>query len=767
MSPRFYRSLLSFVAAASCAAFAFPAITFLNPDVNAKNNVLFTVKATIPGNGSYDTLFSKDLSSGSIEQLTFFPEAMESLSNGAVLQVRSRFGVGRFDTRSSRFSWLDDYRPFYSGGLAGLGNLPPVASSPDGRWQVSIEPVSAARGRLVLYDAEKAMRTVIADTVDRGLVPVSWSPDSSVLLYSVKGTLFFARPESLFSVTSIDARYRVLGPGTIASVSWYAPGRFLYASGGSVYRVLASELFTRSLYSPLVGIGELAGKLPCPFDPSSDSLSGAPSGASALYAKDGRSVYYCVLSGDDYASSVRPTPLPYILLPGNTARLESTWTKDGLPVLFAHSVEDGKKAVKAWKLSETADGSVFTPLDVPAGTVELSVSKTGSLVAFRTATALAVYDSALWKEISSFRDERVVKATWADEPNLFIGGEETVRKWNAVDGSSSVLFLSSVESSGWDEQGVSVIAETARAGRYSYSGMMRWVPAATARIRPATGANAVWRVYADSSAGYYENMLYVRSAVGSGGTVPLVEEPRKRLDRPEDFASRPEAKAPQGGAFTHGSRTASREVALVFDAMDSLDGLPEILESLNRYGIRATFFINGEFIRQHPAAVNEIVKAGHQTASLFFTTWDLSGTLYRIDEDFIVRGLSRNEDAFYDATGQELTLLWHAPYYVNSPMIARAGEKAGYRYVSPDVSVLDWVTAEQDRSLPGLCKDSSSIIEEILAAKKPGSIIPVRIGKPAGSRPDYLFDRIDVLINALIEDGYGIVSVDALMKGAR
>jgi peptidoglycan/xylan/chitin deacetylase (PgdA/CDA1 family) len=262
-------------------------------------------------------------------------------------------------------------------------------------------------------------------------------------------------------------------------------------------------------------------------------------------------------------------------------------------------------------------------------------------------------------------------------------------------------------------------------------------------------------------------MLYVRSATTPGGTVPLIREPDKKLDKPADYASRADSSVPGVGTFTHGSRTAARVVALTFDAMDSLDGLPVILETLERYKIRATFFINGEFIRQHPAAVNEIVKAGHQTASLFFTTWDLSGTKYRIDGDFIVRGLSRNEDDFYNATGQELTLLWHAPYYVDSPMINEAGEKAGYRYVASDVSVLDWVTAETNRSLPGLCKDSATIIEDILAAKKPGSIIPVRIGKSEGSRPDYLYNKIEVLVNALIEDGYDIVSVEELIKNAR
>ena len=100
-------------------------------------------------------------------------------------------------------------------------------------------------------------------------------------------------------------------------------------------------------------------------------------------------------------------------------------------------------------------------------------------------------------------------------------------------------------------------------------------------------------------------------------------------------------------------------------------------------------------------------------------------------------------------------------------MILDAGDKAGYRYVAPDVNVLDWVTLEQERVTPGLCKDSARLIEDIMAAKKPGSIIPVRIGKPAGARPDYLYDKVDTLLNALIEAGYDIVSIDTLIKNAR
>ena len=84
------------------------------------------------------------------------------------------------------------------------------------------------------------------------------------------------------------------------------------------------------------------------------------------------------------------------------------WTRDGVPVVFAYAVEDGKKTVKAWKLVELPAGKLFTPLELPTGTLEVSVSRTGSLVAFRTAGALSVYDTASWKETASFHDERVV-----------------------------------------------------------------------------------------------------------------------------------------------------------------------------------------------------------------------------------------------------------------------------------------------------------------------------------------------------------------------
>lgn len=761
------RALALLVLAHASAEFS-----FLSPDINAANDVLFRIRASIPGDGTCTTLFRKNLDSGSLEQLTFYPESMESLAGGTLLQLRNRFGTVRYDATSDSFSWIADSKPFHSGGTVSFGSIEDSSASPDGRWLVTVEPVSSSLGKLVIHDVAKGASYTLSASVPRGSVPVSWSPDSAVMIYSVDGQLCFARPASFFSASAVGEKYRSLGLGSILSVSWFSPSRFLYASGSSVYRVQAAELFTRSLYAPLMGPGDLAGKLPCAFDPSRDSLCASPDGAAILFGKDGRSVYYCALDGDDYVSATRPAYFPYLLLPGNTARLSFLWTSETVPVVFSESIEDGKRSVKAWKLGSVDDAKVFSPLNVPANTESFAVSPDGSALAFSTAQGLIVYSASTWKESATWKDERVVSISWCDSSSLFVGGAETVRKWNYRSGVSSVILLSQITNAAWDEKETTALADTASLGRFASVNSLKWVPLATGKTRAASATNASWRLYVDSGKGTYSNMLYARSAKNPGGTRALVVEPTPPSAKSVARASSPshadssvaDANADPSGIFSHGSRTGLAQVSLVFDAMDALDGLPEILLLLERYGIRATFFVNGEFIREHPAAVNEIVKAGHQCASLFFTTWDLSGTTYRIDEDFISRGLSRNEDDFYNATGQELTLLWHAPYYVASPEIVDAGNKAGYRYVSGDVTVLDWVGLDQNRTMPGLYRSSAQLVEDIMSAVKPGSIIPVRIGKGRSARTDYLFDDVDLLLNALVERGYEIVTVDTLIN---
>ncbi len=265
--------------------------------------------------------------------------------------------------------------------------------------------------------------------------------------------------------------------------------------------------------------------------------------------------------------------------------------------------------------------------------------------------------------------------------------------------------------------------------------------------------------------GSYRNIVMVRNMEGVS-TTRLFDPPQRSYEPFPD-----EEEAVNLANFSHGSRIRRREVSLVFNAIDSVEGLTHILNSLAEYEIKATFFLNGDFIRRHPGAVREIADEGHELGSLFYTYFDMTDRRYEINAEFIRQGLARNEDEYFNATGKELSLLWHAPYYFSSPEIIRVSQELGYSYVGRDVDSLDWVPRRDESGTSQLYRPSVELVDRILERKKPGSIIAMTVGTPgvgrAGERGDYLFQYLDLLINRLIERGYDMVPVSRLIEHAQ
>ena len=58
-----------------------------------------------------------------------------------------------------------------------------------------------------------------------------------------------------------------------------------------------------------------------------------------------------------------------------------------------------------------------------------------------------------------------------------------------------------------------------------------------------------------------------------------------------------------------------RSVYLTFDDGPIPEATPFILQTLARYGIRATFFMVGDNVRKYPHLYQQIVDAGHQVGN--------------------------------------------------------------------------------------------------------------------------------------------------------
>lgn len=740
---------------------------FKDLNLNNENQLLFSADVDIPGNGHYSVLFSHSLDLGQTVQQTWYPESLQVLDQGRILQVRNRFGVVRYNTAGRKLTLMEGFKDFTKGATITSGALPPFSTSPNGEWIVYWSGKTFTTGDLILSDVKTGKFYTIAENVERytGNEPVLWSSDSTAFIYENNGKLFFSRPGFYSDTTAVvEENFRYIGDGTLSNISWYSPNRFVYINKDSVFNVYVSELFTRSLYSDLLGIGNLCGKLPFDFESSYDKFQVSPSGNQIMVSIKNRLIFYIALNGDDYAYPAGGIVRPSLYLPGNCADVEFFWTSTGDPVVVSYSVEDGNLKTHLFRARQEKENlTAFESLPVPEKTKDFALSTDARKMALITDDGIEVYDFDTWNKTGSLLTEEVVSADWGDSITLYAGGVETVRSWNTVTGKTSVLFFSSVENYGWEE-GTNAIIVDCQDKRYVQNSRGIWEEKPDAQTTKVSNQNAQWRVYLDTSnSPLFLNSIYLRQNTGLSRTVPLFNDPVCLYDDLRNFT---EDKNNKEGLFFNGSRTKKREIALTFDALDNSEGIPSILYVLNKYGIKATFFLNGEFMRRNPSAVKEITMAGHEIGSMFFTTSDLNSSKYKIDKNFISRGLARNEDDYYSITGKELSLLWHPAYYTLSDVIVNAGKEAGYTYVGYDIDSLDWVCMEDKGTLSGLYMDSSKLVERILTEKKPGSVIPIRVGSPAGTRTDFLYDKLELLINGLLESGYDLVPVSTLIKNS-
>jgi peptidoglycan/xylan/chitin deacetylase (PgdA/CDA1 family) len=431
------------------------------------------------------------------------------------------------------------------------------------------------------------------------------------------------------------------------------------------------------------------------------------------------------------------------------------WSASGLLTVAASVLQNGGKGILAWRL-DTSKKIVlsFVPLETPAGS-GCALSPDGKRALFWGEEGLAVMDYVNWRGLQSPESPPVYACAWINNDEYISGNEWRIERVN-LSGSRRLVCLSWADEFGFEEGSGRIFIKNGGGAAslwFSSDGKSPWVETLNPRVRRASQVSGRYRVYLENqSAGPYENIPMIRNTA-SVGTAALIapgrERPPARL-----LPERP-------------GREGQREIALCFDLYDDDTGLSQALDALGRFGIKATFFLNGDFIRRHPEAAKSIAQAGHETASLFYAPIDLADSRYRISPEYIARGLARNEDDYYEAVGGELGLLWHPPFYRTSAEIASAASRTGYATIGRDVDPMDWVGADAARRMGISQYSASDMIERIMESKGPGSIVPIRLGLLQGGRNDYLFLRLEVLLSALYREGYEVMPVSTIVRHAR
>jgi len=219
--------------------------------------------------------------------------------------------------------------------------------------------------------------------------------------------------------------------------------------------------------------------------------------------------------------------------------------------------------------------------------------------------------------------------------------------------------------------------------------------------------------------------------------------------------------------------TSKKHIALVFTGGDFGEGASYILDVLARRGIRASFFVTGDFIRKPDLVphLRRMVAAGHYVgphsdAHALYAPWD-DRTKTLVTEEFFKNDLKKNIDDLRQlgaprGTGPVYFIPPYEWYNADQTRWAREMGVLLFNFTPGSGSNRDWAPEGHKSFAP-----SRRIFDDILAyeQKDPhglnGFILLLHLGS---ERKDKMHVLLEPLVEELQERGYEFVRIDELLK---
>lgn len=187
--------------------------------------------------------------------------------------------------------------------------------------------------------------------------------------------------------------------------------------------------------------------------------------------------------------------------------------------------------------------------------------------------------------------------------------------------------------------------------------------------------------------------------------------------------------------------TPEKKVAVTFNCAWAADDIPKILEILEKYEAKATFFILGSWAKDNPSAVKMIADSGHEIGTHSNTHPDMA----KLSEEEIRQELLRSCENI-EKSGGEKPILFRAPSGSYSNTLVKTADEMGFRMIQWDTDSRDW-------------KDYSAekMVESVTKYVREGSIILFHSGK------ENTLAALPQILEILKNGGYEFIKVSELI----
>lgn len=188
---------------------------------------------------------------------------------------------------------------------------------------------------------------------------------------------------------------------------------------------------------------------------------------------------------------------------------------------------------------------------------------------------------------------------------------------------------------------------------------------------------------------------------------------------------------------------ADKKISISFDAAWGADDTDNLLTILDKHGVKATFFLVGDWVRKYPEEVKKIAAAGHDIGNHS----NKHPHMGQLSKEGNKKELMAAHEAVKKLTGIEMNL-FRPPFGEYNNTVIEAAEECGYYTVQWDVDSLDWKEYGTD-----------SLIKQVLNNKHLGNGSIVLFHNNA----KYTKDALDTIITGLKQQGYELVPISELI----
>ena len=190
--------------------------------------------------------------------------------------------------------------------------------------------------------------------------------------------------------------------------------------------------------------------------------------------------------------------------------------------------------------------------------------------------------------------------------------------------------------------------------------------------------------------------------------------------------------------------TNKKEIYITFDAGFENGNTERILDALKKHGVKATFFLVGNYFETQPKLVKRMAEEGHTIGNHTYSHPDMSkiGDIQSFQTE-----LQKNEALYRDVLGSEMPKLYRPPQGKFCEENLKMAQQLGYSTVFWSLAYVDWYTEDQPTPEQAFSK--------LLPRIHPGAVVLLHSTSSTNA------EILDELLTKWEETGYSFGDLEA------